>query len=438
MQQVVESIYQRFLENPVIVTDSRKITPGCLFFGLKGEKVDGSVFGNTAVSEGASIAIVRHGSCQPGKNIVFVEDPLARLQELARMHRDLLNIPILAITGSNGKTTTKELITRALSSQYQLTATQGNLNNHIGVPLTILRIKGSDQMAIIEMGANHIGEIAMLCSIARPSHGIITNIGKAHLEGFGGIEGVKRAKSELYRWLEKSHGTAIVNRDEQYLMELARSVPTRVLYGFGTHPSYKEGDYTFVSKESMGSSTVEFATPDGNVEARSNMFGSFNAANIATAIAAGLLFNVDGKNISEAIASYVPDNNRAQYVTRGSNVFVMDAYNANPTSMHSAISSFVQIDHPKKYLVLGSMMELGEYAGEEHLNIADYVSGLHGISTILVGSLFEESARRFGLQWYADVETLQQQFSSETLKDAMILVKGSRGMHLEDLLRAFQ
>ncbi|HLF62437.1 MAG TPA: UDP-N-acetylmuramoyl-tripeptide--D-alanyl-D-alanine ligase [Saprospiraceae bacterium] len=439
MDELIFLLYSLYHKCPVISTDSRKITPGCLFFGLKGEHVDGSDYGARAVDLGASVAIVRPGTYAEKQGVIVVEEPLEVLQQLAQHHRNQLKIPVLAITGSNGKTTTKELIFGVLSSTFLVRATQGNLNNHIGVPLTILSIKSTDQVAIVEMGANHPGEINLLCRLAHPTHGIVTNIGKAHLEGFGGIEGVKRAKSELYDSIRKSGGVAFVNRNEAFLTELSDRVSKKIFYGFDLQTQYSVDHYRFTSNQWSSGCSLSFRDAQDNVWiATSALFGEFNLANIATAIAIGLYFEIEGSKICDAISSYIPDNNRAQYVTLDSNTFILDAYNANPTSMISAIKSFASIKHPCKFMILGAMMELGEYSASEHLEIARLAAGAKETTTIFIGVQFKIAADYFHMQWYAQVEDLIRALSHDLPEEALILIKGSRAMHLESLLTAFQ
>ncbi len=439
MEALIDRLYDLFIKCPIICTDSRKIVPGCLFFGLLGDHVDGSVFGTSAINLGASCAVVRVGTCEERPGIFYVNDPLEVLQNLAERHRKELTIPVIGITGSNGKTTTKELICRVLSSAYSVGATHGNLNNHIGVPLTVLSISSTDQIAIVEMGANHSGEIKLLCQIARPTHGIVTNIGKAHLEGFGSLEGVKRAKSELYESLSQSGGIAFVNLNEDFLMELSARVSHRVYYRINDHVEFGSDRYSFVTEQSSFACTIGFVDAR-NIQWKvtSSLFGAFNLANIATAVAVGLYFEISGDKICDALATYSPDNNRAQRVEIASNTFILDAYNANPTSMTSSINSFASIAHPCKFMILGSMMELGEYSVAEHLEIAKRASSLTNTTTIFVGELFRDAADKYYKQWYPDVELLTKAFSKQLLQNALILIKGSRAMRLERLLTGFQ
>jgi UDP-N-acetylmuramoyl-tripeptide--D-alanyl-D-alanine ligase len=438
MTDVIDLLYSRFRQNPVISIDSRKVAPGCLFFGLQGERVDGSVFGTLAVESGAHFAVVRRGACLERPGVIFVDDPLLVLQKLASHHRNQFEIPILGITGSNGKTTTKALVNLVLSSEHSVCVTQGNLNNHIGVPLTLLSLKSTDQIAIVEMGANHIGEIQSLCTIVRPTHGLVTNIGKAHLEGFGGIEGVKVAKAELYESLEQSGGLALINQDELYLSELSTNVARRVFYGIDISAGFSENAYRFSVESLMSGYAVTFRDAnDSKWSVNSSLFGAFNLANIATAIAVGLHFEISGQHICDAITGYTPDNNRSQRLEIGSNTFILDAYNANPTSTSAAIQSFAEVPHSHKVMILGAMLELGEYALAEHLEVARLASEISDTTTICIGEEFKSAASRFRLQWYPDVSALVRKFSQTLPRDTLFLVKGSRAMRLELLLTAF-
>ena len=389
MSDSIEHLYELYLKHPVVVTDSRQITPGCIFVGLKGERFDGSEYANSALDQGAAYAVVRQGMVYNTERMIAVDDPLNTLQNLARFHRDRLSIPVIGITGSNGKTTTKELVHSVLSTTYRVSATKGNFNNHIGVPLTLLGIPGDTELAIIEMGANHVGEIAMLCDLARPTHGLVTNIGQAHLEGFGGPEGVKRGKSELYDSLAGSDGIAFVNVNEDFLLDLSSHVSRRILYGskenaFGITP-----DYCF----DINDNEVEFSDNSGDgFIAWTSLFGDYNLQNVVTAVAVGLHFGVQGDRICEAVSSYVPRNNRSEWVERGSNRWLLDAYNANPTSMANALRSFDELEEPNKIVILGAMKELGEYAAEAHHTLAAQAARIKAERLIFLGEEFRQAA----------------------------------------------
>ncbi len=435
---LINDLYALYLKCPVVTLDSRRVSPGSIFFGLKGTRVDGSEYGNQALDNGAAAAVVCKDSAHQRKGMVTVDEPLEVLQLLAALHRSHLNIPVIAITGSNGKTTTKELLSLVLSTALDVYATQGNLNNHIGVPLTLLSIGSAHEIAIVEMGANHIGEIRHLCALAAPTHGIVTNIGQAHLEGFGGLEGVKRAKAELYGSLAATGGTALVNGDERYLLELSAGVPHRVIYRAGPVPGFREEQYDFVYTTGTEGGEVTFKDADGLAwVARTTLFGEFNVANVATAIAAGLYFHIPGDQICSAIASYYPNNNRAQTIGIGTNTVILDAYNANPSSMHVALRSFANMPQTPKLIVLGAMMELGKYTHEAHQEVAAQAIAIKNASVMFIGDAFREVAQEYGVPWYPNTEALAGLFGTQPPKHTLILLKGSRAMHLESLLAAF-
>jgi UDP-N-acetylmuramoyl-tripeptide--D-alanyl-D-alanine ligase len=341
MQTSIEFLYQKYLECRHVSTDSRADQDQSLFFALNGPNFKGAKFAVMALEKGASYAVVD----DPGmaaENVFVVEDTLQTLQDLARHHRKQLSIPVIGITGSNGKTTTKELIYTVLSQKFNTLYTQGNLNNHIGVPLTLLRIKPEHEMAIIEMGANHIGEIEMLCTIALPTHGMITNIGKAHLEGFGSLEGVARGKSELYVHLDKTEGTVFVNTGNEHLMRMSRRIASKV-----TYPAI--GDY-YHSELLEASPYVVYKDEEGSV-VHTQLVGSYNYENMAAAACIGKYFGVSLTKANEAIANYSPVNNRSQVLQKGSNTIILDAYNANPTSMAAAIRNFGNMNAPRKVYI---------------------------------------------------------------------------------------
>lgn len=433
-----KQLYGLYSEHRDVCTDTRAIRPGCIFFGLRGERFDGSAFAGEALDRGAAFAVVRPGFCQD-QRVIAVTDPLQKLQQLAHFHRRQLTIPVLGITGSNGKTTTKELIGHVLSSTYRTCMTEGNLNNHIGVPLTILSIARDTEMAIVEMGANHRGEIAALSSIAEPTHGIVTNVGKAHLEGFGSFEGVKKAKAELYDALAASGGVAFVSRDESYLTALSEDVQRRIFYRMGETPAHSDWDMTFGPLETMPYVGMTFCDHEHKEwVVRSEVFGAYNAANIAAAIAIGLYFNVPPSAICREIGMYQPQNNRSERRFAGSNEIILDAYNANPTSMALAISSFAAMPGRKKIMILGAMFELGEFSAEEHMAIATKAAGIPDTDTYLIGDDFKASARHTGLTWYADTSSALEALKEQRIKHALILLKGSRALSLERLCAAFE
>jgi len=343
---------------------------------------------------------------------------------------------VIGITGSNGKTTTKELISAVLSTQYKTHFTKGNFNNHIGVPLTLLEIPMDTEIAVIEMGANHVGEIDFLCKIAQPTHGIITNIGKAHLEGFGSLEGVKKAKSELYVHLTTFKGIAFINRNENYLLDLAAEKLRKIFYLRSENPNKEIADYEvkFISCDPYVK--VAFLSwREELIEAQSQLIGAYNFNNIMTAVAIGKYFKVPGIKIKNAIENYIPKNNRSEIIERESNVFILDAYNANPSSMREALNNLAQSNKAKKVAILGDMLELGDYSKEEHKTIIDYALSNSLNNLILVGKAFKEVAQNYQLPHFEDVNQLKTWFSNQTFKDSLFLIKGSRAIRLEQLLK---
>lgn len=415
-----------FLSAPKgVTTDTRMCREGMIFFALKGENFDGNKYASEALDAGCIAAVVDDTSLEGQTNIIVVNDVLETLQGLAREYRRTLDIPVLGLTGSNGKTTTKELTTSVLAEKYRVHATKGNLNNHIGVPLTILSAPKDIELLVVEMGANHIGEIAALCSIAEPTHGLITNIGRAHLEGFGGIEGVKKGKGELLDFLRDTGGLAFVNANHEDLLEISNGLKCSY-YGNSEHEpqaSFVEGaSRSFVWSE--GGKTSE-ALPV-------QLEGDYNLDNITTAITVGLFFDVDRDAIGKAISNYSPTNNRSQTTSTEHNTILLDAYNANPSSMTGALESFAKNIEGDKLVVLGDMRELGMYSHEAHKEIVALSDRL-GLEGVFVGEEFyavNDGSGRF----FANTEDLRKVWEVEIIKDKTILLKGSRGMRMEQLL----
>ncbi|MBX2929217.1 MAG: UDP-N-acetylmuramoyl-tripeptide--D-alanyl-D-alanine ligase [Saprospiraceae bacterium] len=429
-------LYAIFLRHPVVVTDSRRIVPGCLFFALRGDTFNGNHFAAAALEQGATYCIVDDATLRDKPGHIQVPDVLTTLQDLARQHRRQFDIPVIAITGSNGKTTTKELAASVLGSHFRIHFTQGNLNNHIGVPLTLLAMPQDTAIAVIEMGANHQGEIDALCRIAEPTYGLITNIGKAHLEGFGGIEGVKKGKSELYRYLAQCDGTAFVNSDEDFLEALAQPVARKVFYG-RTQPAPSEaGDFIPIALTGE-QPFVQVAFSDGErnmINIHSRLIGAYNFGNIASAIALGCHFQVPIARIQSAIEAYIPENMRSQLLTRGSNTYILDAYNANPSSVREAILNFARMPALHKVAILGDMLELGEYTADEHQKIATLAAAQGFNHVILTGPLFADAAQQVGLLHFPNVELLSEWLQTQAFEGVHFLIKGSRGMKMEQLL----
>ncbi len=435
----ISQIYDLFLQHPNVRTDSRQIEPGCLFFALKGERFNGNKFAAQAIQQGAAFAVIDEPEHSQGDRSILVEDVLQTLQQLANHHRRQFHIPVIAITGSNGKTTTKELISAVLSSHYKAHFTKGNFNNHIGVPLTLLGMPKGTEVAIVEMGANHQGEIDFLCQIAEPTHGLVTNIGKAHLEGFGGIEGVKKGKSELFRYLAGHNGVAFVNQDEAYLMELSDGVKWRILYKNGETPSSDSIPFLVKLLSTTPFVKAVFASDQNKeVTIESLLVGAFNFNNIMSAAVLGTYFKVPGKKIKKAIEEYVPSNNRSQLFQSGSNTFVLDAYNANPTSMKSALLFFSKMDAQNKVAILGAMKELGDYSDAEHKEILDLALSLSFEKVILVGGEFQKAALNGRAHYFTDVNELNSWFCRQEFSNTSFLVKGSRSIGLEKIMEAAQ
>jgi len=425
----VEKIYQVFLKAEGISTDSRKINKGCLFFALKGDNFNGNKYAEAALSEGASFAIIDEKEYQSSDRTILVNDVLSCLQELALYHRKKLGIPVLGITGTNGKTTTKELISAVLSQKFNVSFTQGNLNNHIGVPLTLLAMNDKTEFGVVEMGANHPGEIAALCKIADPDFGIITNIGKAHLEGFGSFEGVIKTKGELYDYLNQKDGTVFYNHDNSILSKLGEKLNHRISYGM------ESADLNGEPIQSPPYIHVKAMFPKGILYLNSRLIGDYNFENILAAACIGQHFGVDPLKIQEAIKEYVPSNNRSQLIQQGDLKIIMDAYNANPTSMRASVISFSQTAAEPRYLILGDMRELGEYSQEEHRIILELLKEKGFQNVFLVGKEFSSANRDSDFQSFENSEVLGNYLKDHKIKNGTLLIKGSRGIQLEKVLQ---
>lgn len=427
----ITELYQCFLQcEGVISTDTRNITPNCLFFALKGENFDANEFAKQALEKGARFVVMDNAklASDPNKMIV-VPNVLGALQQLAKYHRQQLGLPVIALTGSNGKTTTKELLTTVLSTKYKVASTKGNLNNHIGVPLTLLSITESHDLAIVEMGANHKQEIAFLCEIADPDYGYITNFGKAHLEGFGSIEGVIKAKSELYDYLEDGKKTAFVNLDDP--IQDAKSIT----FSRFTFSLEQTADIRFDNYYSNPNAGVTYQGQ--NID--SNLTGLYNATNIAACFAIGKYFGVQTNLIKTAIEQYVPNNNRNQWVQVKDMQILLDAYNANPSSMKAAIDNFIALDSKEpKTLILGDMFELGQHSSQEHLQIIENLENLPHIHAIFIGEQFFafQNKQVNNLEFYKDFDQFKLELPkiSQLLHNHLILIKGSRALALERVI----
>ena len=432
-----EQILEQFLACGSVSIDSRQIEPGDLFFAIKGERFDGNAYALAALESGAAAAVVDAPEvAAQDDRCLLVPNALRALQEVANTYRHRFTIPVIGITGSNGKTTTKELVAAVLAQGYKTHYTRGNFNNHIGVPLTLLRMPADTEIAVIEMGANAQGEIALLSSITDPDYGLITNIGKAHLEGFGGIEGVKKGKSELYRHLEKREGTAFINTGERFLEDLSEGVPHRIRYQLVDELTPESADYVCTLVWEKPFLRVAFLDQEGQRhEVTSQLFGRYNANNIITAIALGLHFGVEPAAICTAVAGYQPGNNRSQILTRGSTTFLLDAYNANPTSLENALRYLSSLETgERKIAIVGDMLELGEDSRAEHRFIAELAKELNLDDVIFVGSQFAEAAAAVGAKHFGTVAELKEWFARQEWSDCRILLKASRRLQLEQLI----
>lgn len=428
MENTIQRLYQAFLKSRSVCTDSRKVKPGELFFALKGDQFDGNKFALQALADGASLAVVDDENLGSDDRLVIVPDALKALQKLASIHRDKMSATVIGITGTNGKTTTKELVSAVLSSMFKTISTKGNLNNHIGVPLTLLSIQEDTEMAVIEMGANHQGEIRMLSTIARPEYGLITNIGKAHLEGFGGFTGVINAKSELYSYIDDNGGKLLVHANDPLLMTLSANI-SRFTYGADIQNDvYAE----LVSADPFVHLLWECKNMQSVV--KSQLIGEYNAMNIMAAIAVGCYFGVDKQSINQAITSYKPANFRSQLIDSGRNRIVMDAYNANPVSMEAAIRNFDKMRGHHYRLIIGDMLELGSESDYEHAEILKLLTDLDMEQVILVGKHFGEVYGGDDWLHFENTEKLYLYLEKNPITNCDVLLKGSRGIGLEKIL----
>ncbi len=419
-------LHQLFLNSKSLTTDTRKIEQNSLFFALKGERFDANTFAKEALEKGASYVIIDNSNYYIDERTILVNNTLETLQKLAQFHRNYLNIPIIALTGSNGKTTTKELINAVLSEKYQVKATLGNLNNHIGVPLTLLSFDKSTEIGIVEMGANHQKEIEFLCEIAQPDFGYITNFGKAHLEGFGGFEGVIKGKSEMYQFLKNNHKKVFVNLDDSIQLDKSQSIST---YSFST--ANKNAD-VFVS-DSKANPFVSLKYKEQIIQ--SQLVGIYNANNIIAAITIGHYFKVSDDLIKKAIEDYNPTNNRSQLSKKGSNQLILDAYNANPSSMNVALQNLIQIQELNKIAFLGDMFELGDESFEEHKLLVESVKNESEIQFYFIGSEFYKAKIKSpNCSFFENFEELKAFLSTTKFENNYILIKGSRGMALERII----
>lgn len=422
----IEDIYQCFLQCESVSTDTRKIEPNSLFIALKGENFDANTFAEEALKKGALFVIIDDKKFFTDEDkMLLVKDSLQTLQELANYHRNQLGLPIVALTGSNGKTTTKELINSVLSMKYTTKATIGNLNNHIGVPLTLLSFDENTDIGIVEMGANHQKEIEILCEIAQPDYGYITNFGKAHLDGFGGFEGVIKGKSELYSYLRKNKKTAFINNDDPLQIEKGSDIES---YTFGLK---NKANITIKSVEANPMVKVSFNEELIN----SHLIGIYNANNINAAITIGKYFSISDSDIKKAIENYQPNNNRSQLIEKHTNKIILDAYNANPSSMQAAITNFLQLDSDNKIAILGDMFELGKESLDEHKKIVEILYKEPTVKTYFIGKdFYSNKIDTNHISFFENFSNFAENFKSESIENKTILIKGSRGMALEKTL----
>ena len=427
----ISSLYQIYLNHPTICTDTRNITEGCIFFALRGDRFDANTFAATALEHGAAYAVIDNEDYKVSDLCILVPDVLKTLQDLAVHHRNQLTIPVIGLTGTNGKTTTKELINAVLSQKYNTFSTKGNLNNHIGVPLSILSISPKTEIAVIEMGANHQKEIGFLCSIAQPTHGLITNVGMAHLEGFGGFEGVKKGKAELYTFLKEHNAEVFIHRDNPHLLEMAAAAGINEAVWYGTEPS------DFISgklEEADPLLEVSWTSQSKTYHAAVNLTGAYNFENVLAAICIASYFEVNPSMIANGLAAYMPKNNRSQIIKTDFNTVVCDFYNANPSSMSAALKNIGQLSASHKTLIIGDMFELGEEAELQHERIAQEAAALNAETLILIGKYFYAQRDKYKGAFFNTPAEAEAYIRKNPVRDNLILLKGSRGMALEQLL----
>lgn len=422
----ISNIHNLFLKCSSVSTDTRKIASNSLFIALKGENFDANTFAKEALAKGASFVIIDNKDYYIDERTILVEDSLTALQELAKFHREYLKLPIIALTGSNGKTTTKELINVVLSKKFKTKATAGNLNNHIGVPLTLLSFDNETEIGIVEMGANHKKEIEFLCGIAQPDYGYITNFGKAHLEGFGGVQGVIEGKSEMYAYLSANDKLAFINLEDPIQVEKSKTFNS---YSFGLNREEANVKIDAVKANPF----VEITFSDLLI--KTHLIGLYNSNNINAALTIGNYFGVENTAIKEALESYIPENNRSQLLSKGTNQIILDAYNANPSSMAVAVANFLQLDNSNKIMILGDMFELGEESYQEHKTVVNSLLNAKEAACYFIGKEFyknQNDAPNF--HFYESFDSFSDFLKDVKIENSSILIKGSRGMALERVL----
>ena len=422
----IAEIHNLFLKSNGVIIDTRKIEPKSFFIALKGERFDANSFAKEALEKGCSFAIIDNNDFYIDERTILVQNSLTSLQDLAKYHREYLNLPIIALTGSNGKTTTKELIQAVLAQKFETKATIGNFNNHIGVPLTLLSFNKNTEIGIVEMGANHQKEIEFLCKIAKPDYGYVTNFGKAHLEGFGGVEGVIKGKSEMYTYLKLNNKKVFVNFDDTIQVEKTTKLQ-RI-----TFSRINQSCNVFIKRVKANPMvSINY----NNININSHLIGLYNANNINVAITIGTYFGVSDEKIKNAIENYIPQNNRSQLILKNGNEIILDAYNANPSSMLVALENFIQLDNPNKVIIIGDMFELGDESTREHKSIIEYLNNLNTIQCFFIGKDFYlNKIEKGNYYFYQDFPSFTKHLKKTHFSNTIILIKGSRGMALERTL----
>ena len=427
----ISELYKLFLRYPYISTDSRSIKKDSIFFALKGKNFDGNKFAMDALGEGAVYAVIDKSYIKPDSRLIRVEDSLSTLQSLSNYHRKKCSTQILAITGSNGKTTTKELIKRILSDKYKVYSTMGNLNNHIGVPLTLLSMPRDTQIGVIEMGANHHGEIKQLCNIAEPDNGLITNIGKAHMEGFGSLEAIAKAKAELFDYVKSKKGRIFVNVNNSYINAIIpEKYDNTVLYGDKNSTCWGQ----YISSNPFLKMLLFMSDEPKGLKINTNLVGGYNMENVVAAATIANSFNLTRDSIKRAIEDYFPEHNRSQLVKTKDNTLYLDAYNANPTSMRAALDNFIDLKIKNKYFILGEMLEIGNTSDKEHKILLTFLKEKNITDVLCVGKAFYKHAKRYGYKYFTDVNDLARTLKFKKIKNANIFLKGSRVNQLEKLV----
>ena len=422
----ISYLHSLFLKCNSVAIDTRKIQPNSLFVAIKGENFDANIFAKEALEKGASFVIIDNKNYFIDQRTILVENSLVALQELAKFHRKYLKLPIIALTGSNGKTTTKELIHVVLSKKFKTKATVGNLNNHIGVPLTLLSFDSETELGIVEMGANHKKEIEFLCELATPDYGYITNFGKAHLEGFGGVEGVIQGKSEMYNYIAANNKLAFINLEDTIQVEKSKLFK---FYSFGINKNIANVNISSIAANPFVQ--VQFS----DMQIKTHLIGLYNANNVNAALTIGKYFGVEDREIKDALESYIPENNRSQLISKGTNQIILDAYNANPSSMAVAIENFLQLDNSNKVMILGDMFELGEESFKEHQTIVNMFLNQNNVIVYFVGQEFyNHQISSNNIHFFDSFDSFSEYFRSQKTQNSSILIKGSRGMALERTL----